>query len=71
MITTPEPVLAFIRYEGAERIACAFNMSAAPAIFGDERLAGGELLTPSTGEASLDGAALHLGPHAARFLRLA
>ena len=71
MITTPEPVLAFIRYEGAERIACAFNMSAAPAIFGDERLAGGELLAPSTGEAKLDGAALHLGPHAARFLRLA
>ena len=71
MITTPEPVLAFIRYEGAERIACVFNMSAAPAIFGDERLAGGELLAPSTGEAKLDGAALHLGPHAARFLRLA
>ena len=46
-------------------------MSAAPAIFGDERLAGGELLAPSTGEARLDGAALHLGPHAARFLRLA
>jgi alpha-glucosidase len=46
-------------------------MSAAPAVYGDERLAGGEILSPSAGEASLDGAALHLGPHAARFLRLA
>jgi alpha-glucosidase len=71
MITAPEPILAFIRRSGAEQVACVFNMGAAPAIFGDERLAGAEVLEPGTGEANLDGAALHLGAHSARFLRLA
>lgn len=70
MIVTPEPVLAFIRREGGEAIACIFNMGRSPAVFGDERLGGAETLSPGAGEARLDGAALHLGPHAARFLRL-
>ncbi|WP_332771995.1 alpha-amylase family glycosyl hydrolase [Phenylobacterium sp.] len=71
MISAPEPILAFLRREGEERIACVFNMGAAPAVFGDERLAGASVLAPSAGEARLDGAALHLGPRAVRFLRLA
>jgi alpha-glucosidase len=71
MMDTPEQVLGFIRHEGAERIACIFNMSGAPSVLGDERLAAAELLEPSTGAARLDGAALHLGPYAAQFLRLA
>jgi alpha-glucosidase len=71
MIEAPEPILAFLRRQGVETIACVFNMSGVPVVFGDERLAGAEPLEPSTGAAGLDGAALHLGPHAARFLRLA
>jgi len=71
MIAAPEPILAFLRQEGGERIACLFNMGASEAVFGDERLAGAQRLSPSAGEARLDGAALHLGPHAVRFLRLA
>ena len=71
MIAAPEPILAFVRREAAEQVVCVFNMGAVPAVFGDERLGGAELLAPGTGEATLDGAALHLGPHAARFLRLA
>lgn len=71
MITTPDPVLAFIREEGSQRIACVFNMGAAPAIFADERLASAEPAGPAAGESRLDGAALHLGPHATVFLRLA
>ena len=71
MITAPEPVLAFIRHEGEEAVACVFNMSAAPAVFGDERLAGARMLEPGPGAARLDGAALHLEAYAARFLQLA
>jgi alpha-glucosidase len=71
MITAPEPVLAFIRREGEEAIACVFNMGPAAAVFGDERLAGAQVLEPGAGEARLDGAALHLEAYAARFLRLA
>lgn len=70
LIDAPEPILAFFRNERSERIACIFNMSAERHVFGDERLAGGELLAVGPGEASLDGAALHLGPHAARFVRV-
>ena len=71
MVSAPEPILAFIRREGDQQIACLFNMGPAPAVFGDERLAGAAILPPGAGEARLDGAALHMGAHSARFLRLA
>lgn len=70
-ITAPEPILAFIRRDGDQQVVCVFNLGAAPAVFGDERLAGASVLEPGAGDASLDGAALHMGPHSARFLRLA
>jgi len=71
LIDAPEPILAFFREDGAQRIACVFNMSGERHVFGDARLAGGEVLAAGAGEAHLDGAALHLGPHAARLVRLA
>ena len=71
MVSAPEPLLVFIRRAGETQIACVFNMGAAPAVFGDERLAGAAILGPGAGEATLDGAALHMGAHSARFLRLA
>jgi alpha-glucosidase len=71
LIDAPEPILAFFREEDTQRIACVFNMSAERHVFGDARLAGGEVLAAGAGDANLDGAALHLGPHAARLVRLA
>ena len=70
LIDAPEPILAFFREEGAERIACVFNMSGERHVFGDARLDGGVMLGAGPGEARLDGGALHLGPYAARLVRL-
>ena len=70
LIDAPEPLLAFFREEGAERIACVFNMSGERHVFGDARLDGGQMLPAGPGEARLDGGALHLGPYAARFVKV-
>ena len=69
-IDAPEPILAFFREDGAERIACVFNMSGERHVFGDERLDGGQMLPAGAGEARLDGGALHLGPYAARLVKV-
>ena len=69
--TAPNPAAAMLhKLQGAERIACVFNMSGERHVFGDARLDGGQMLPAGPGEARLDGGALHLGPYAARFVKV-
>jgi alpha-glucosidase len=69
-LEAPDPVLAFVRTEGHERIACVFNLSDAPAAPTIPELEAAELLDLRTGDAELRGASLGLSPYAAVFLRL-
>ncbi len=70
MLETPDPVLAFMRTSGAERIACLFNMGAEAVDLAGARLANAELLDAGTGTIDHSQGAWRLGPYAARFLRL-
>jgi alpha-glucosidase len=70
-IEAPDPVLAFVREHGPERIACVFNLSDAPAFPTLPGLEGAELLPVRSGEAELRGGSLGLSPYAAVFVRLA
>jgi alpha-glucosidase len=63
-------VLAFVRREGDEAIACLFNLSSEPRVFADPAIEDAELLWLRTGEADLRGGSVGLSPHAAVFLRL-
>ena len=63
-------VLAFVRRQGDEAIACLFNLSPEPRIFADPALEAAELLWLRTGEADLRGGSIGLSPHAAVFLKL-
>jgi alpha-glucosidase len=65
-----DPLLAFVRRDGDEAIACVFNLSAEPRVFADPALEAAELLWLRTGEADLRGGSVGLSPHAAVFLRL-
>jgi alpha-glucosidase len=65
-----DSVLAFVRREGGEAIACVFNLSAEPRVFADPAIEDAELLWLRTGEADLRGGSIGLSPHAAVFLRL-
>jgi alpha-glucosidase len=65
-----EPLLAFVRREGPDAIACVFNLSAEPKVYEHPTLAGADLLPIRTGEAELRGDTLGLSPYAAAFLRL-
>lgn len=67
ILDAPEQVLAFVRREGDEAIACLFNMGDAEQTVGLE----GALLAEGAGEARPIPDGLILGPFAARFLRLA
>jgi len=69
-LDTPDPILAFVRSEGGERVACVFNLSDAPHAPTLAGLAGAELLPLRAGEAELRGASLGLSPYAVAFLRL-
>lgn len=63
-------VLAFVRREGDEAIACLFNLSPEPQFFADPALESAELLWLRSNDADLRGASIGLAPHAAVFLRL-
>jgi alpha-glucosidase len=65
-----EHVLAFVRRDGREAVACIFNLSAEPRVFADPAIQDAELLWLRTGEADVRGGSLGLSPHAAVFLRL-
>ncbi|MFC3067805.1 alpha-glucosidase family protein [Phenylobacterium soli] len=69
-LEAPDPVLAFVREDGAERIACIFNFSDNPAFPTLPELEGGELIATRAGDAELRGGSLGLSPHAAVFVRL-
>jgi alpha-glucosidase len=65
-----EPVLGFVRRQGAEAVACLFNLSADPAVASDPALEGAILLDVPGGEADVRGASVGLAPWSAAFLRL-
>jgi alpha-glucosidase len=65
-----DPLLAFVRGQGDERVACVFNLSEAPVAPTLSDLAGAELLPVRAGEAELRGGSLGLSPYGAAFLRL-
>ena len=64
-------VCAFTREGDGQRIACLFNLGAEDAVVADERLAGGQDVTPTPMGGALEGAAARLGPDGALFVRLA
>ncbi len=66
-----EHVLAFVRRDGDEAMACLFNLSPEPRFFAEPALEGAELLWLRTGDAELRGGSIGLSPHAAVFLKLA
>ncbi len=68
-IDTQEPVLAFIRSRGEERILCLFNMSGEEASCADPRIAQGASLGIGCGAVQLAGEKLTLGPYASEFIR--
>jgi alpha-glucosidase len=69
-LDVPDPVLAFVRREGDEAIACLFNLSAEPRFVEVPELAGAVLLEVRAGDADLRGRSIGLSAHAAAFLRL-
>jgi len=69
-LDVPEPVLAFVRREGDEAIACLFNLSPEPRFVEAPELEGGFLLETRAGDADLRGGSIGLSGHAAVFLRL-
>lgn len=70
-LDAPDPVLAFTREHGGERIACVFNLSGSPAFPTLPELEGAELFPLQAGAAELRGGSLGLSPYGAAFLRLA
>jgi alpha-glucosidase len=70
-VEAADPVLAFVREAGAERIACVFNLSAEPQAPDIAALQDADLLPLRAGDAELRGASLGLSPYAAAFLKLA
>jgi alpha-glucosidase len=69
-VDADEPVLAFVRRDGPDAIACVFNLSPEPKVFEHALLAGADLLPIRAGEAALRSGSLGLSPYAAVFLRL-
>ena len=70
-LAVEEPVLAFVRREGEEAIACLFNLSGEPRVASDPAFSGAILLDEPGGEAELRGASVGMAPWTAAFLRLA
>jgi alpha-glucosidase len=69
-IDAADPVLAFVRAHGGERIACVFNLADTPAFPTIPQLEGAELLPVRVGDAELRGGSLGLSPYAAVFLKV-
>ncbi len=70
LLDVADPVLGFVRREGAEAIACLFNLSAEPRFVDAPELEGAFLLEPRAGDADLRGGSIGLAPWSAAFLRL-
>lgn len=69
-LEVPDPVLAFVRRDGEETIACLFNLSPEPRFVDVPELDGAILLDTRAGDAELRGASIGLSAYAAVFLRL-
>jgi alpha-glucosidase len=69
-IDAADPVLAFVRAHGGERIACVFNLADTPAFPTIPQLEGAELLPVRVGDAELRGGSLGLSPYSAVFLKV-
>jgi alpha-glucosidase len=69
-LDVPDPVLAFVRRDGDETIACLFNLSPEPRFVDVPELDGAILLEVRAGDAELRGASIGLSAYAAVFLRL-
>ena len=69
-LDVPDPILAFVRREGDDVIACVFNLSAEPRFVDAAELSGATLLETRAGDADLRGGSIGLSAHAAAFLRL-
>jgi alpha-glucosidase len=65
-----EPILAFVRRDGDEAIACLFNLSGEPKFVDVPELDGAILLEVRAGDAELRGGSIGLSSYAAVFLRL-
>lgn len=65
-----EPILAFVRREGDEAIACVFNLSDEPRFVDAPELDGAILLEVRAGDAEVRGGSIGLSAYAAVFLRL-
>lgn len=67
---TPEPLLAFTRTHGSERVLCLFNLGPSDCAYANPALRLGTTLGIGCGRAERDGNALRLGPFAAELIRL-
>lgn len=70
MLESRDPVLAFVRREDDEALACIFNLSAEPQFVELPELADGELHPLRAGDADLRGGSIGLSAWAAAFVRL-
>ena len=68
-LEAPEPVLAFVRKQDGEAVACIFNMGPDPRVLDNAPVAAGERLLSSE-DAMIVNGGVHLAPYAAAFLRL-
>ena len=69
-LDTPDPVLAFIRRDGEEAVACIFNLGGEPRFIELPAVAGGALHPLRAADADLRGGSLGLAPWAAAFVAL-
>lgn len=69
-LDAPDPVLAFVRREGEEAVACIFNLSGEPRFVELPQVAGGALHPLRAADADLRGGSLGLAPWAATFVAL-
>ena len=69
-LDVPDPVLAFVRRDGEESIACFFNLSPEPRFVDAPELEGAILLETRAGDADLRGGSIGLSAYAAVYLRL-
>jgi alpha-glucosidase len=67
LLDAPDPVLAFVRTEGAERVLCVFNMSDSDATFRHVDIAGATSMDIGCGSVVRKGDGVALGPFAAWF----
>lgn len=70
VLDVPDPILAFVRTHGGERVLCVLNMSDGAQVFAHDGLAAAKAMHIGCGEALVSGGQLSLGPFAAWFGRL-